>query len=344
MQEWLDFQDVLVLPNWVSEVKSRTEPVLNDQWDKVPLSIANMETTGTFKVAKIAAARGWRTYISKKYDNADWRRFIQEVPIEVFNLTVPTFGVTETDFKKARDLWYDSTVQYGILEKTICFDVANGHVLDVWERINQFLKETPYEHVIFGNIGNPDTVQFITSWMSHETKVKSVGIKLGIGSGSVCATRTVTGVGAPQFTLVQKSRQALDRWLLTTQSNTDTRFYLISDGGIRSSGDIIKAFIAGANEVMMGGLFAGCFETGQAFYGSSSEASSSYNPERTPEGLMVQVRREKSVDDQITDIEGGLRSAMTYLGAKTLWDIIGDRAEYLRLVIPVRRQVNNYGV
>lgn len=349
MEEYLDFQDVLLMPASESTINSRTKPTLLDQRGEVPLSIANMETTGTFEVAKIAAKRGWKTYIHKHHTHLSqsnsWYKFINEVDIRTFNLTIPTFGTNKDDFAKAEELRKLCEGYYGLAQKNICFDIANGHLFDSWKAVAEFLLDYPYENVIFGNIANPSAVYSIYNILSRTKglSLKSISLKVGIGSGSVCSTRTVTGVGVPQFTLIKKCYDAvapiLDNRAASLKETPNLK--IISDGGIRCSGDVVKAFVAGADEVMMGGMFAGCYETGDIFYGSSSEMAKGHT-DRTPEGLIRNIQRNKSVDEQIVDIEGGIRSAMTYLNAGRLSDFANNRDFYLSQVIKVRRQTDNF--
>ena len=342
MKEYLDFQDVLLMPSVSSDVPSRSNTnIMVDDNGVVPLSIANMENIGTLSVAKIASARGWKTYIDKHTPIRDWKEFFSTTNWEQARLAIPTFGFTETDLLVASELNYIITSQYGIKQKSICFDVANGHVFKFWNMMSDFVRKVKYEHVIFGNIANPKTVFQLTDFLSMTgffVDVKSLSIKMGIGSGSVCTTRLMTGVGVPQYSLIKETAEMLDREQYFTK---ERKVKIISDGGIRQPGDVVKAFVAGADEVMMGGMFAGLNETGTVFYGSSSDESKSYNKDNkysTPEGKKVLVYRGMSVEERINQIEGGIRSAMTYLNCEN----IDELRQMMPQVISARRQVDNY--
>lgn len=340
MKEYLDFQDVLLMPDVCSNIESRSKPVIKVD-GVVPLSIANMENVGTLKVAKIASSYGWKTYIDKHTPIHEWKEFFSTTSWDQARLAIPTFGFTDTDLLVALELSYLITNTYGIKEKTICFDVANGHVFKFWQMMQSIVSKINFEHVVFGNIANPNTVHKLIDFLDLTdffVNVKTLSLKMGIGSGSVCTTRLITGVGVPQYSLIRDTSLALDFGDFYSKSK---KIRIISDGGIRNPGDVVKAFVAGADEVMMGGMFAGLKETGTTFYGSSSDSSMSYNKENkysTPEGKKVIIDRNMTVEERILQIESGLRSAMTYLDCQT----VNELREMARQVILVRRQVDNY--
>lgn len=341
MKEYIDFQDVLLMPDVYSNVDSRSKPDIPSD-GIVPLSIANMENVGTLKVAKIASAYGWKTYIDKHTPIREWKEFFSTTKRwEEARLAIPTLGFTESDLLLASELSYLITNTYGIRERTICFDVANGHVLKFWKMMQSIISKINFEHVVFGNLANPNTVHKLIDFLDTTDffiNVKTLSVKMGIGSGSVCTTRLMTGVGVPQYTLIKDTSMALD---MGEHYSKNKKIRIISDGGIRTPGDVVKAFAAGADEVMMGGMFAGLKETGTTFYGSSSDSSMSYNKENkysTPEGKKVIIDRNMTVEERILQIEGGLRSAMTYLDCET----INDLKQMRRQIILVRRQVDNY--
>jgi|694.fasta_scaffold00051_84 GMP reductase len=347
MREYLDFQDVLLLPEMFSRLNSRSQPQLHTSENSVPLSIANMENIGTLKVAKIASARGWKTYIDKHVSIIDWRTFIKESDWSLVKNVIPTFGFTDQDFAKMKEIWYLLSEKFVLCDKTVCFDLANGHSDNFWTSTIRFLREAPFKNVIFGNLGNAETIHYLIAYLRARESfpnIKSIGLKFGIGSGSVCTTRLMTGVGAPQYSLICDARKQLEACKKENEKLFEN-VYIISDGGIRNPGDVTKAFVAGAHEVMMGGMFAGLTETGNKFYGSSSEESKSYKPENkysSPEGKSVLISRNMSVEERITEIENGLRSAMTYLNIACVDDLIKDYYYLQNNVVKVRRQTDNY--
>lgn len=346
MKEYLDFQDVLIMPEMLSMLTSRSEPILKVN-GSVPLSIANMENIGTLEIAMKACRFDWKTYINKHTSISEWKTFFANTPWSSAKNVIPTFGFTPEDYSKMKELWYAMATTYGGVEKTVCFDLANGHACKFWNTTRYFLKEAPFTNVIFGNFGNPDTIHYFVKFMKEEIefpKIKSIGLKFGIGSGSVCTTRLMTGVGTPQYTLISNARLKLEE-LKKEFPELMENVYIISDGGIRNPGDVTKAFVAGAHEVMMGGMFAGLHETGTHFYGSSSAESKSYkasNKYSSPEGKSVSIERNMGLAERIVEIENGLRSAMTYLDIENIKALIDGYPFYQKNIMTVRRQTDNY--
>lgn len=342
MIKYLDFSDVLLMPESLSRIDSRKDVKIEVD-GVVPISAANMETIGTLSTASHLSTHRWRTYVSKKVLPGDWQRFFLNTKEEEAVLAIPTFGIRDEDIKAAEEHWSARTRAYGIRDKYFCFDVANGHTEAAIAAVGMFIKTYPVEHLIFGNIGNPSIIKFLASHFRSVggNSLKTISIKVGIGSGSVCTTRTMTGVGVPQFTLVQKCRKVADS--MNNVSGAQVR--IISDGGCRTPGDILKAYVAGAHEVMIGGMLAGTYETGEVFYGSSSDKASTYDPNKTyctPEGKCVTIRRSKSIHDVVSEVQGGLRSGLSYLSCAHLEDLISRPTDYHCLIIEVNKQVDNY--
>ena len=215
--------------------------------------------------------------------------------------------------------------------KFICIDVANGYLTRMHDVCRLFRELYPEIIIAAGNVVTPECIYDLI-------KIHGVNIvKVGIGSGSVCETRLKTGVGYPQFGAVVECSQAAH----------EAGGYIISDGGIRDPCDIAKAFGAGADFVMGGGIFAGHDESPgiitvdqngnkfKEFYGmSSKEANEKYNGGlknyRTSEGKKTQIPLKGLLEDTIKDINGGLRSACTYVDATNL-DEFHNNAKFIIL-------------
>jgi len=207
----------------------------------------------------------------------------------------------------------------------IVVDTAHGHAQAVLDRVKWIKKQFPATQVIGGNIGTADGAK---AMMDHGAD----GIKVGIGPGSICTTRIVAGVGVPQVTAIQNVAQALK----------GSGIPVIADGGIRYSGDIAKAVAAGANVVMLGGLFAGTEEApgeielfqgrsyksyrGMGSLGAMQQGSSDryfQEPEMNadklvPEGVEGRVPYKGSVVAVMQQLTGGLRASMGYVGCSTI--------------------------
>ena len=210
----------------------------------------------------------------------------------------------------------------------IVVDTAHGHSQGVLDRVQWVKKNFPHIEVIGGNIATADAARALVDFGAD-------GVKVGIGPGSICTTRIVAGVGVPQITAIQNVSEALK----------GTGVPMIADGGIRYSGDIAKAIAAGANAVMLGGLFAGTEEApgevelfqgrsyksyrGMGSLGAMQAGSSDrYFQDNTanvdkfvPEGIEGRVPYKGSVLAVIHQLMGGLRSSMGYLGCATIADV-----------------------
>jgi IMP dehydrogenase len=219
----------------------------------------------------------------------------------------------------------------------IVVDTAHGHSQGVLDRVNWVKKNFPQIEVIGGNIATADAARALVDNGAD-------AVKVGIGPGSICTTRIVAGVGVPQITAIQNVSESLK----------GTGVPMIADGGIRYSGDIAKAIAAGANTVMLGGLFAGTEEApgevelfqgrsyksyrGMGSLGAMQAGSSDrYFQEATanvdkfvPEGIEGRVPYKGSVLAVIHQLTGGLRSSMGYLGCATI-DDMHDRATFVEI-------------
>jgi len=216
-------------------------------------------------------------------------------------------------------------------------DTAHGHSQGVLDRVRWVKRNFPQIQVIGGNIATANGAKAL---MDHGAD----GVKVGIGPGSICTTRIVAGVGVPQITAVQNVSAALK----------GTGIPMVADGGIRYSGDIAKALAAGADSVMLGGLFAGTEEApgetelyqgrsyksyrGMGSLGAMQQGSSDRyfqddedNAEKlVPEGVEGRVPYKGSVVAVIQQLMGGLRSSMGYVGCGTI-DDMKQRAEFVEI-------------
>ena len=298
----LDFSDVLIRPKR-STLESRKNAKLErtfsfkhskQSWTGVPIIAANMDHTGTWPMNKALVKHGMLTAICK---------FLHYIPLKN---AIKTIGL---------DYNLDE-IEYDL--KWICLDVANGYT----ERFMDFVKTirqheaTKNSIIIAGNVCTPEATEEIILAGADI-------VKIGIGPGSVCTTRKITGVGFPQLSATIECADAAH----------GLGGHIITDGGCQVPGDIAKSFGAGADFVMLGGMFAGhdeCegeVENGyMSFYGMSSEDAQLKHygkkaSHRASEGKKVYILHKGSVRTTVEEILGGLRSACTYAGAKTLKDL-----------------------
>ena len=320
----LDFDDVLIRPKR-STLSSRRLVDLNRKfefrhsneiWEGIPVIAANMDTTGTFEIAESLKKEKMLTAIHKFYSLDQWAKSINSNQIDLEHCAV-TFGVEEAE---NADEFFNYLKKNKLNKpKFICLDVANGYTelfLDLVKKIRSKF-DNP---LIAGNV--------VTGEMTEALILAGADIvKIGIGPGSVCTTRTVTGVGYPQLSAIIECADAAH----------GLRGHVISDGGCSSPGDVAKAFGAGADFVMLGGMFAGHEESGgeliekdgkkyKQFYGMSSDtAMERYYGDiknyRASEGETIALEYKGPIDKTIQQILGGLRSAATYVGAKDIKDL-----------------------
>ncbi|HAT75589.1 MAG TPA: GMP reductase [Flavobacterium sp.] len=328
----LGFKDVMIRPKR-STLKSRSHVSLEREfkflhsttlWTGVPIMAANMDTVGTFAMAKALAQDQLFTAIHKHYSVQEWNDFLRDVSPEIYDYIAISTGTGKNDSKKIADIF-----EANPLLKFICIDVANGYSEHFVNFVQQTRKQYPDKVIIAGNV--------VTGEMVEELLLAGADIiKVGIGPGSVCTTRVKTGVGYPQLSAIIECADAAHG--LGGQ--------IISDGGCKTPGDVAKAFGAGADFVMLGGMLAGHTESGgemveingekfKQFYGMSSTTAMEKHvggvaEYRASEGKTVQVPFRGDVEATLKDILGGLRSACTYVGASRLKELT-KRTTFIRV-------------
>ncbi len=252
------------------------------------------------------------TCVHKHYTVEEWKDFLSTLEDSNFDNFCISSGIRDHDFEKL-----DNLLKLDERIKLICLDVANGYTQFFIDRVKMFRERYPDKILIAGNV--------VTSELVEELLISGADIiKCGIGPGSVCTTRIKTGVGCPQLSTV----------IECADSAHGLKGHIISDGGWANPGEVSKAFGAGADFVMLGGMFAGHNESAgelveengfmyKEFYGmSSSKAMNKYNGKvakyRASEGKRVLIKYRGHVDDTVQDILGGVRSTCTYVGAEKL--------------------------
>ena len=300
----LDFSDVLITPKR-SQLTSRKEAELtrhfsflhsNHTWTGIPIIASNMDHTGTIAMAHVLMEFPMLTALCKFVKSTEWgwnKNIIQTIGLDK-NLD-------------DHDMYNDSL--------WVCLDIANGYT----ERFNDYVakmrnhESTKKKIIIAGNVCTPEATEQILMAGADV-------VKIGIGPGSVCTTRKMTGIGYPQLSAVIECSDAAH----------GLGGHIVADGGCTVVGDIAKAFGGGADFVMLGGMLAGHKECEgeiendtMTFYGMSSEtAQLKYYGEkkthRASEGKKVQIPFRGNVADTIEEILGGLRSSCTYAGARTI--------------------------
>jgi GMP reductase len=345
----LDYSDVLVRPKR-STLKSRSEVSLERKtkfrnyeppfqrifedyhYKGIPIMAANMDGVGTFEMADKLAEGDIFTCLVKTYS--------VEQLVEYFNSNIPertnnvamSIGTSDADFLKLVSV----QAQVGDNLKYVCMDIANGYSDHFAQHVRKVRENFPHIVIIAGNV--------VTREMTEELILAGADIvKVGIGPGSVCTTRIQTGVGYPQLSAVIECADAAH----------GLGGHIIADGGCTCPGDVAKAFAAGADFVMLGGMLAGhnegggeviekFYETNEVtktddgffesvyeekkfvqFYGMSSDAANTKHfgglkDYRSSEGREVLVPYRGAVAATVQDLLGGIRSTCTYVGANKL--------------------------
>jgi GMP reductase len=317
----LDFSDVLIRPKR-STLQSRSEVDITRTfkfrnskqiWNGIPIMSSNMDTTGTIEIANVLKEHKLITCLHKHYELES----LYSVFFEPQDYIVYSMGITNMDVHKWEQLKSKLPANY---IKHVCIDVANGYTERFINFVKQFREQNPEVIITAGNV--------VTADITQELILNGADIvKVGIGPGSVCTTRIQTGVGYPQLSSIIECADAAH----------GLGGHIIADGGCTCPGDVSKAFAAGADFVMLGGMFAGHQESGgetittdgqmyKVFYGMSSETamdkySGGVAEYRSSEGKTVKIPYKGSIANTVQRMLGGVRSTCTYVGAQKLKEL-----------------------
>jgi GMP reductase len=340
----LDFRDVLIRPKR-STLSSRKEVNLNRtykfkhsgwEWTGIPVMASNMDGVGTFEMADALYEHRMFTCLIKSYAEDQFENLVSNIGGNYFAVST---GTSDSDFQRLTRILNSYTEIH-----FICIDVANGYSERFGDFVAKVRKSYPKHTIIAGNV--------VTSDMTQELILRGADIvKVGIGPGSVCTTRIQTGVGYPQLSAIIECADAAH----------GLGGHIIADGGCTCPGDVAKAFGAGADFVMLGGMLAGHDEGGGdvivehhqtavmgtqvskqfvEFYGMSSDTamekhSGGIADYRSSEGRTVRIPYKGAVKNTVLDLLGGLRSSCTYVGSPSL-----KQLSKCTTFIRVNRQIN----
>jgi len=344
----LDYKDVLIRPKR-STLKSRSEVALERSFNfrnyepdfpyngtedphyrGIPIMAANMDGVGTFEMADKLAEGEIFTCLVKTYTAEELIQYFYGDGLDRTDYVAMSIGTGESDYNKLCKVYEkcEDNLKY------VCIDIANGYSEHFAQHVRKVRENFPHLVIIAGNV--------VTGEMTEELILAGADIvKVGIGPGSVCTTRIQTGVGYPQLSAVIECADAAH----------GLGGHIIADGGCTCPGDVAKAFAAGADFVMLGGMLAGHDEGGGEviekfyktnelvegswdkhvierkqfvqFYGMSSDAANTKHfgglkDYRASEGREVLVPYRGAVANTVQTILGGVRSTCTYVGASTL--------------------------
>jgi IMP dehydrogenase len=311
MREALTFDDVALVPKF-NNIPSRTKTDLSTWLTKntalkMPILASNMDTVISPELAQILKRNGSTPIFHRWFSSAEEKELFSRYPNAFFSI-----GLNDND--------HVSKLIHELGVKNLIIDVANGHDTRVLKLIEALMKDNGDLDIIAGNVCTPEGyIDLVNAGAS--------AVKVGIGPGAACTTRMVTGFGVPQFTALEEVHSAAQR----------LKIPFIADGGIRSSRDIVLALAAGAATVMLGQMFANTRESAaEGLY--RGQASEQFQVDRigglkcgtVPEGIALSVTQIRSAQEVIDQLLGGLRSGMTYGGARNISEL-QKKAEFRRV-------------
>jgi IMP dehydrogenase len=332
IKEALTFDDVLLLPKYSNVLPAHTNIQLQLTKNinlKVPFLSSAMDTVTESRMAIAIAKEGGMGIIHRNLNIKDQSNEVKKVKNKKLYVGA-AIGTNQDDLDRARSLIFNGV-------DLVVIDTAHGHsekVLKILSKLKKFSKKIP---ICVGNIATGEAAK----------KLYNSGadiIKVGIGPGSICTTRMVAGIGVPQISAIMEVKKKLNK----------KNIKIISDGGIKFSGDIAKALAAGADSIMMGSIFAGTEESpgkkfkykgklykqyrGMGSIGAMSAGSANRYFQKNykdkskfvPEGVEGRVEYKGKVSKIIYQLQGGLRSSMGYIGAKNLKEI-NNKAKFVKI-------------
>lgn len=303
IQRGYTFDDVTLVPNFGNESREEgtVETALGEHKYLIPLISANMDTiTGAemaVAMAKLGGLGILHRFIGVEENVVAFKKVKASLGTPVVGVSV---GLGEDEQDRAAAL-------YKAGARLFCVDVAHAHSKRAGRTVKHLRAEYPDLYIIAGNVATYAGADYLVS-------VGADAVKVGIGAGSVCTTRRVTGFGVPQLSAIMDCAKV--------------NAPLIADGGIRAAGDAVKAIAAGASMVMLGRLLAGTDEAcgATAYRGMASTAAREdyYKPTagwRAAEGIAVSVEARGPVADVIAELVAGIKSGLSYAGAKNLGEL-----------------------
>ena len=332
IKESLTFDDVLLLPQYSNVLPSETDVSisLTDKINlKVPFISSAMDTVTESKMAIAMGKFGGLGVIHRNLSIKKQTNEIIKVKKKKF-IVAAAVGTNKEDVERAKSLAANGC-------DLIVIDTAHGHSEKVLKTLSKLKQINKFVPICVGNVATGDAAKRLYNFGADI-------IKVGIGPGSICTTRMVAGIGVPQISAVMEVKKAL----------RNKKIKIISDGGIKFSGDIAKALAAGADAIMMGSIFAGTDESpgkkfkikgkiykqyrGMGSIGAMSSGSANRYFQKNfkdkskfvPEGVEGRVEYKGNVSKIIYQLKGGLRSSMGYIGAKDLKQI-SKNAKFIKI-------------
>ncbi len=321
MKQTYSFDDVLLVPQY-SKIESRSEIDISSALDKhrefkLPIISSPMDTVTESEMAARLSDLGGFGIIHRYNTISEQVAMVKGSAAMGAKSIAVAIGATG-DFEERAMALYDAGASI------LCIDVAHGHHSLMRNALRKLRASLGNQvHIMAGNVATLSAFEDVSEWGADS-------IRVGIGGGSICSTRIVTGHGVPTLQSVFDC----------ARTSYDTK--IIADGGIKTSGDIVKALAAGADFVMIGSMLAGTNETpGEVLYGSdgqkfkeyrgmaSREAQRSWRGKSSsPEGVATMVPYRGPAEDIIKDLAGGIRSGLSYTGVHNISEL-QSRAHFI---------------
>ena len=324
MKEAISFDDVLLVPKY-SDISSRSEVDLSSSLDEdinlwLPVIASPMDTISNVKMSITMWDHGGMAVLHR-YNSIDEQvSMVSQVLDENQEACVAAAIGTTGDYEERASKLVDAGVE------VLCVDIAHGHHI-LMERALKTLKDkyAGDVHIMAGNVATVEGFEDLSLWGADSVRV-------GIGGGSICSTRLVSGHGIPTL------QSIID---IANATSSDTK--IIADGGIKTTGDMVKAYAAGADFVMIGSMLAGTDETPGPIFSAldgksykiyrgmaSSDAQNDWRGKSsTPEGISTTVPYKGPVRSVLNDIRGGIQSGLSYSGCRTIQEL-QCKAEFIR--------------
>tara|TARA_R110002124_G_scaffold111387_3_gene265157 strand:+ start:951 stop:1994 length:1044 start_codon:yes stop_codon:yes gene_type:complete len=322
-KEAVTYDDMLLVPQY-SDITSRSEVDISSPLSvtsalQLPIMASPMDTVSEVDMSIAMAKAGGLAVIHRYNTIPEQGDLVHRAASDIStSLTAAAIGVSGDYLERA-------TTVIALGANVLCVDVAHGHHIMTKKALNELRKAFGDDiYIIAGNVCTLEGVNDVSDWGAN-------AVRCNIGGGSICSTRIVTGHGLPGLQTIFDC------------ARTDRDVKIIADGGIKTSGDIVKALAAGADFVMCGSLLAGTEESpGQAISLPDGSRMKEYrgmaskdaqmdwrNKSSTPEGVASYIPYKGSVADILADLEGGIRSGLSYTGARNIKEL-RHKAEWAR--------------
>lgn len=321
----LTLDDVLLKPQY-SEISSRLDVDISTRLTKKitlknPIVSASMDTITGYEMAKKMSELGGCGFLHRFASDEEIIDWCEELSAGD-HVVVPSVGVREDILE-----WVDNLIMAGA--KVVSIDIAHGHSLSVLKMIELITKKFTRIEVIGGNVATSEGTRDLIN-------AGAVAVKVGVGSGSLCTTRLVTGHGMPTISALLECVEVASKYNVP----------IIADGGIRYSGDVVKCLALGAETCMTGRLLAGTEETpgkiisldgnlSKAYRGMSSKSAQDafkggLKRGTAAEGEATSVQFKGPVEPIVGQLKAGIRSGLTYSGARNIKEL-RDKAEFIKI-------------